>query len=99
MREISSDAKYQLNKLRDLHDRVRRLSHRPARIAAAPPQSQKGESGGFKPFAGVKNAAELKKRYAKLCQAYHPDVSGSESTEQMQYINAEYKRLQKEFSA
>jgi hypothetical protein len=98
MREISADAKYQLNKLRDLHDRVRRLSRRPARISAASEPPQKSETGGFNPFAGVKNAAELKKRYAKLCQAYHPDVSGTESTEQMQYINAEYERLQKEFS-
>jgi hypothetical protein len=97
MREISADAKYQLNKLRDLHDRVRRLSRRPARITAAP-EPRKSEQSGFNPFAGVKNAADLKKRYAKLCQAYHPDVSGTESTEQMQYINAEYKRLQKEFS-
>jgi hypothetical protein len=106
VREISSDAKYQLRKLRDLHDLTKRLSKTAPKIQnAEPPRNERTQSApqnsahrGFDPFAGVKSSADLKKRYAKLCQAYHPDVSGTESTEQMQFINAEYKRLQKEFS-
>jgi hypothetical protein len=106
IREISADAKYQLHKLRDLHDLTIRLSKLSPRIQKNDPPPAANEQSapkhsaprGFDPFAGVKSAADLKKRYAKLCQAYHPDVSGTESTEQMQFINAEYKRLMKEFT-
>lgn len=48
-------------------------------------------------FAGVKTRDELKKRYFALAKCYHPDSSGADTNEQMEYINSEYQRLLNEF--
>ena len=41
-------------------------------------------------FQDCKTVAEVKTMYKHLCFEYHPDVSGYDSTETMQEINAEY---------
>lgn len=40
-------------------------------------------------FTGCKCIEDLKELY-RLCRKYHPDVSGTDTTEQMKAINAEY---------
>ena len=41
-------------------------------------------------FTNLQTVAEIKTEYKRLCFKYHPDVSGFDSTAQMQDINAAY---------
>lgn len=44
-------------------------------------------------FKGVKTQKEAKSLYHKLCRQYHPDISGRDTTAEMQEINAEFERV------
>ena len=44
-------------------------------------------------FKGVKTQKEAKSLYHKLCRQYHPDISGKDTTAQMQEINAEFEAI------
>lgn len=44
-------------------------------------------------FNGCKSVKEAKSLYHKLCRQYHPDMSGSDTTAQMQEINAEFAEV------
>lgn len=44
-------------------------------------------------FKGVKTQKEAKSLYHKLCRQYHPDISGKDTTAEMQEINAEFERV------
>lgn len=44
-------------------------------------------------FKGIKNQKEAKSLYHKLCRQYHPDISGKDTTAEMQEINAEFENI------
>lgn len=44
-------------------------------------------------FKGVKTQREAKSLYHKLCRQYHPDISGKDTTAEMQEINTEFERV------
>lgn len=50
----------------------------------------------FNPFAGCHDLESLKRRYKNLCKAFHPDMDEGD-TNSMQFINAEYERLLKQY--
>lgn len=73
------------------YNRCRDHSRDDSEVHYYPPKPQ------FDPFAGVTSSEELKKRYFALAKCYHPDSSGGNTTEQMEYINSEYQRLMQIF--
>lgn len=44
----------------------------------------------MKYFVNCKCSEDLKEEYRRLCKEFHPDVSGRDTTAEMQKINAEY---------
>ncbi len=50
-------------------------------------------------FYTCKTVDELKKEYRNLAKKYHPDISGTDTTDTMKAINAEYEKLFKQFNA
>lgn len=41
-------------------------------------------------FVNCKTLDDLKERYKELCKKFHPDISGRDTTAEMQEVNAEY---------
>ena len=50
-------------------------------------------------FRDCKNTKDCKSKYHALCRQYHPDMSGKDTTAEMQEINNEFKEAFEYFKA
>ncbi len=63
----------------------------------APPKSADSKRDFMREFMACANLAQVKKLYRALAREFHPDLSGSDTTTEMQSINLAYEKAERMF--